>query len=66
MNKRTLTPTPTFHSTLTPWIEVWTRVGTWIFSTEMDGKKPYKQSVPITPLTSGRSQLQASISKIVP
>ncbi|MEV4706489.1 VWA domain-containing protein [Actinoplanes sp. NPDC049316] len=41
-------------------------VGTWIFSTEMDGKKPYKQIVPITPLTSGRSQLQASISKIVP
>ncbi|UQU63695.1 substrate-binding and VWA domain-containing protein [Couchioplanes caeruleus] len=41
-------------------------VGTWIFSTEMDGKKPYKQIVPITPLTSGRSQLQASIGSIVP
>ena len=41
-------------------------VGTWIFSTEMDGKKPYKQIVPITPLTSGRSQLQASISQIRP
>jgi hypothetical protein len=41
-------------------------VGVWLFSTDMDGKKPYKQIVPIRPLSSGRPELQASISKIVP
>ncbi|BCJ51732.1 hypothetical protein Asp14428_32070 [Actinoplanes sp. NBRC 14428] len=41
-------------------------VGTWIFSTEMDGKRPYKEIVPITPLTSGRARLQDSITKIQP
>ncbi|GGQ77896.1 substrate-binding domain-containing protein [Couchioplanes azureus] len=41
-------------------------VGTWVFSTEMDGDKPYKEIVPITPLTSGRAQVQASVSEIVP
>ncbi|MEV6598326.1 VWA domain-containing protein [Actinoplanes sp. NPDC051346] len=41
-------------------------VGTWVFSTNMDGDKPYKEIVPITPLTSGRAKLQASVSSITP
>ncbi|MFI5492983.1 substrate-binding domain-containing protein [Actinoplanes sp. NPDC051859] len=41
-------------------------VGTWVFSTQMDGDKPYKEIVPITPLTSGRSRLQESINQVVP
>jgi hypothetical protein len=41
-------------------------VGNWIFSTDMDGTKPYKQLVPITPLSSGRTKLQAAISPMNP
>ncbi|WP_433301645.1 VWA domain-containing protein [Actinoplanes sp. CA-030573] len=41
-------------------------VGVWLFSTELDGKKPYKEIVPISPLSSARSDLEKSISKIVP
>jgi Ca-activated chloride channel family protein len=41
-------------------------VGNWIFSTDMNGKKPYKQLVPITPLSSGRSLLQAAIPEMNP
>ncbi|WP_433375938.1 VWA domain-containing protein [Actinoplanes sp. CA-142083] len=41
-------------------------VGVWLFSTEMDGKKPYKQIVPISPLSASRQKLQDSINKIVP
>ncbi|MEV8509380.1 substrate-binding domain-containing protein [Actinoplanes sp. NPDC051475] len=41
-------------------------VGIWLFSTEMEGKKPYKEIVPITPLTSGRAKLQGSIGAIRP
>jgi len=41
-------------------------VGNWIFSTDMDGKKPYRELVPITPLASGRTRLQAAIAQIVP
>ncbi|HEY0002905.1 MAG TPA: VWA domain-containing protein, partial [Actinoplanes sp.] len=41
-------------------------VGVWLFSTELDGKKPYKEIVPISPLVSAREELQKSISKIVP
>lgn len=41
-------------------------VGVWLFSTELDGKKPYREIVPISPLTSARTQLQESIKKIVP
>ena len=41
-------------------------VGVWLFSTELVGKRPWKEIVPISPLTSARTQLQASISKIVP
>jgi Ca-activated chloride channel family protein len=41
-------------------------VGVWLFSTELVGKRPWKEVVPISPLTSARSQLQASIGQIVP
>ncbi|GAA0531079.1 substrate-binding and VWA domain-containing protein [Paractinoplanes ferrugineus] len=41
-------------------------VGVWLFSTEMDGKKPFKEIVPISPLSSARQKLQASIGQIVP
>jgi hypothetical protein len=32
----------------------------------MDGKKPYKEIVPISPLTSARARLQESVKLIVP
>ena len=41
-------------------------VGVWLFSTELVGKQAWKQLVPISPLTSARTELQASIAKIVP
>ncbi|GAA2630492.1 substrate-binding and VWA domain-containing protein [Paractinoplanes durhamensis] len=41
-------------------------VGVWLFSTEMNGKKPYKEIVPISPLSAKRQQLQDSIKQIVP
>jgi von Willebrand factor type A domain-containing protein len=41
-------------------------VGVWLFSTEMDGKKPYREIVPISPLASNRQKLQDSIKQIVP
>ena len=41
-------------------------VGVWLFSTEMDGAKPYKPIVPIKPLASARQELQESISQITP
>jgi hypothetical protein len=41
-------------------------VGVWLFSTELVGKRPWREVVPISPLTSARSQLQASIGQIVP
>jgi hypothetical protein len=41
-------------------------VGTWIFSTDMDGTKPYKEIVPISPLATRRTDLQNAITKIVP
>ncbi|MBU2669553.1 substrate-binding and VWA domain-containing protein [Actinoplanes bogorensis] len=41
-------------------------VGVWLFSTEMNGSKPWKEIVPIKPLATARSELQASISEIVP
>ena len=41
-------------------------VGVWLFSTELVGKRPWKEIVPISPLTSARAQLQASIGQIVP
>jgi Ca-activated chloride channel homolog len=41
-------------------------VGVWLFSTELVGKRPWKELVPISPLTSARTQLQASVSQIKP
>jgi Ca-activated chloride channel family protein len=41
-------------------------VGVWVFSTEMQGKLPYKEIVPISPLTSARTRLQDSIKQITP
>jgi len=41
-------------------------VGVWLFSTDMDGKKPYREIQPISPLSSARSKLEASIGQIVP
>src|SRR4051794_8663359 len=41
-------------------------VGVWLFSTDMDGKKPYKEIVPISPLSSARGKLESSIGQIVP
>jgi Ca-activated chloride channel family protein len=41
-------------------------VGVWLFSTELVGKRPWKEIVPISPLTAARDQLQASIRQIVP
>jgi Ca-activated chloride channel family protein len=41
-------------------------VGVWLFSTNLVGKKPWKQIVPISPLSSQRTTLQNSIGKIIP
>jgi hypothetical protein len=41
-------------------------VGVWLFSTDMNGTKPYKEIVPISPLSASRPDIQASIPKIVP
>jgi Ca-activated chloride channel family protein len=38
----------------------------WLFSTDMVGTRPWKEVVPITPLSSGRSRLQAAIPQITP
>jgi hypothetical protein len=39
-------------------------VGVWLFSTDENGKKPYKQLIPISPLATTRTELQNSIGKI--
>jgi Ca-activated chloride channel homolog len=41
-------------------------VGMWLFSTDMVGTRPWVQKVPILPLSSGRSLLQAAIPQITP
>jgi Ca-activated chloride channel family protein len=41
-------------------------VGVWLFSTNLVGKRPWQQIVKISPLSSARESLQASVSKIVP
>ncbi|MET0493497.1 MAG: VWA domain-containing protein [Actinoplanes sp.] len=41
-------------------------VGVWTFSTELVGKRPWREVVPISPLSAARSDLQASIGQIVP
>jgi len=39
-------------------------VGVWTFSTNMDGTKPYRELVPIGPLSSQRGQLTAALGTI--
>ncbi|HEY2794735.1 MAG TPA: substrate-binding domain-containing protein, partial [Micromonosporaceae bacterium] len=41
-------------------------VGLWTFSTDMDGTKPYKQLVPISPLSTGRGAMSAALGTINP
>jgi Ca-activated chloride channel homolog len=41
-------------------------VGLWIFSTELDGKVPYKELVPVGPLASQRAQLVDGLAGIRP
>jgi hypothetical protein len=41
-------------------------VGVWLFSTELEGKRPWKEIVPISPLSAARPELAASIAQIVP
>ncbi|MEV6632361.1 VWA domain-containing protein [Actinoplanes sp. NPDC051470] len=41
-------------------------VGVWVFSTDMVGKRPYKEIVPISPLTSSRQELLQATGAIVP
>ncbi|MFF5084327.1 VWA domain-containing protein [Actinoplanes sp. NPDC000266] len=41
-------------------------VGVWLFSTEMNGKKPWKQVQSIKPLASSRTQIAGAIPQIVP
>jgi hypothetical protein len=41
-------------------------VGVWLFSTELVGKRPWKEIVPISPLATAREDLQASVAQIVP
>jgi Ca-activated chloride channel family protein len=41
-------------------------VGVWLFSTDMVGKRPWKEIVPISPLASARTRLQQSTAQIVP
>jgi Ca-activated chloride channel homolog len=41
-------------------------VGVWLFSTNLVGKRPWKQIVQISPLSNARDQLQASVAQIVP
>jgi hypothetical protein len=41
-------------------------VGLWVFSTDMDGHTPYKELVPIGPLSSQRQQLLNGLASIQP
>jgi hypothetical protein len=41
-------------------------VGVWLFSTELNGKRPWKEIVPISPLATARGDLQDSIKQIIP
>jgi len=40
-------------------------VGLWIFSTNVDGAKPYKELVPLGPLASQREQLISALATVV-
>ncbi|MFV2010460.1 MULTISPECIES: VWA domain-containing protein [unclassified Micromonospora] len=41
-------------------------LGLWIFSTELDGEQDWRELVPISPLSSRRVELEASLSEVVP
>ena len=41
-------------------------VGVWLFSTELVGKRPWKETAPIRSLSTARDELRASIGEIVP
>jgi Ca-activated chloride channel homolog len=41
-------------------------LGLWTFSTDMDGTKPYKQLVPIQPLSNGRGDMVSALGTVVP
>lgn len=41
-------------------------VGLWVFSTDMDGTKPYRQINPIIPLSTQRPRAQAGLDQVVP
>ncbi|MFY1655114.1 VWA domain-containing protein [Solwaraspora sp. WMMB762] len=41
-------------------------LGLWIFSTELDGEQDWRELVPISPLSSSRAELEASLSEVVP
>jgi Ca-activated chloride channel family protein len=41
-------------------------VGVWVFSTKLKGSQDWREVVPISPLTSKRTELQGSIEQIVP
>ncbi len=41
-------------------------LGLWTFSTDLNGKLPYKQLVPIGPLSAGRPAMQAALPGITP
>ncbi|GAA5192894.1 substrate-binding and VWA domain-containing protein [Rugosimonospora acidiphila] len=40
--------------------------GLWTFSTKLDGDKPYRQLVPIGPVSSQRSKLDTALNKVTP
>jgi Ca-activated chloride channel family protein len=41
-------------------------VGTWFFSTDLVGSRPWQQKVPITPLSSGRTRLSEALNAMKP
>ncbi|MDY7090130.1 MAG: substrate-binding domain-containing protein [Actinomycetota bacterium] len=41
-------------------------VGNWTFSTDMAGKRPWVENVPISPCATHRAELEAAIGRIVP
>jgi hypothetical protein len=41
-------------------------IGLWVFSTDMVGRQPWKQLMPITPLASGRTRLLGNLAGITP
>jgi Ca-activated chloride channel homolog len=41
-------------------------VGSWIFSTKLEGNQPWHQLVPIGPMSKQRAQLNAVLSQVVP